>query len=131
MTLVGKFAAVVASIALFLMPAAAMPFHCMLTAPVEPAGHPTCHHMMMGDKPAADQIAAGTPSDHSCCQVSAAKPESLTTPQSPAGKRILPPPATNAMLSDLPTARVPHEPFDWTSVLPDGPPQAVLCTFLI
>lgn len=131
MTLIGKLAAVVASIALFVMPAAAMPLHCVLTAPAEQAGHPTCHHMMMGDNPSADQIAAGTPSDHSCCQVSAAKPESITVPQSPAGKGIVPPPAASVALSDLPALRVLHERYDWTLVLPDGPPQEVLCTFLI
>lgn len=124
---IGKFVAVLASIALFVMPAATMPLHCIFKASSGGNTHP-CH--MMGMNSSADQINAA-PSNHSCCQVSAAKPESITVPQSPAGKGMVAPATTNAFLSDLPTAPVLHELFDWTVKSPAGPPLAVLCTFLI
>ncbi len=128
MTRIGKFVAVVASIAVFAMPAATLSLHCLLMAPMGDNPHHQCH--MMGMNPAADQINAA-PVNHSCCQVSAAKPESMTVPQSPSGKGILAPPSTNALLADLPAAPVLHELLDWTALSPGGPPQAALCTFLI
>jgi hypothetical protein len=128
MTRIGKFVAVVASIAVFAMPAATLSLHCVLMAPMGDNPHHQCH--MMGTNPAADQINAA-PVNHSCCQVSAAKPESMTVPRPPSGKGILAPPSTNALSADLPAAPVLHEPLDWTALSPSSPPQAVLCTFLI
>lgn len=125
----GRFVAVVASITMLVMPAAALPLHCILTASSGQAGHPTCH-MMMGMNPAADQITPA-PSNHACCQVSAARPESLTAPQSPTGKEMIAPPAASALLSDLAPAPVlPRFP-GRTAQSPSGPPLALLCTFLI
>jgi hypothetical protein len=123
-----KFVAVLASIAVFAMPAATLSLHCVLMAPLGDDPHHQCH--MMGMNPAADQINAA-PVNHSCCQVSATKPESMTVPQSPSGKGILVPPTANALSADLPAAPVLHRPLDWTAPSPGGPPQAVLCTFLI
>ena len=129
MNYVAKFVAVVASIAIFAMPAAAMPLHCMLKAPSGESTHP-CH--MVGMSSSADPAQIGSaPVDHSCCQVSAAKPETMTAPQSPSGKGILAPPTTSALLADLPALPVVHDLLDWTVPSPGGTPQAVLCTFLI
>jgi hypothetical protein len=126
MTLTGKFVVVVASIAVFVMPTAAMPLHCLLmTSPGESA-HP-CHMMEMSLSTGASRISAAV--DHSCCQVSAAKPVSLTVP-SFSGKWTIVPPATNVMLADLPPALVLHEVLG-CAASPGGPPLAVLCTFLI
>ena len=127
MTPMGKFIALVASIAVFVMPATTMPLHCILEAPTE--NHPPCH-MVMGMSPSADQINAG-PSDHSCCRVSASKPESISVPQSSSGKGIFVPSTTNSLLADLPAASAMHERFDWPVQSPGGPALAVLCTFLI
>jgi len=126
MTCSGKFAAVVLSITIFAMPAATMPLHCILKAPSSGSTHP-CH--MMGMNPSADQINAA-PVNHCCCTVSAAKTESITVPRAPLTNSLAPM-ASQAFLSDLPAAPVVHEPFDWTLQSPGGPPQAVLCTFLI
>lgn len=125
---IAKFVAVVASIAIFVMPAAAMPLRCMLmTQPGESSA--PCHMMGISSSAAAEQVSA--PVDHSCCQVSAAKTESTAVPQSPSGKGIVAPPTTNTFLSDLPVAPVLHELLGWTVPSPGGPPQAALCTFLI
>lgn len=129
MTGIGKFVALVASIAVFVMPAAAMPLHCILMVPSGGNVHP-CHMMGMSSSADSEQVSAA-PFDHSCCQVSAARPESMTVPQPPSSKGILAPPTTNALLADLPAAPVLHERLDWTAPSPGGPPQAVLCTFLI
>ena len=126
MTRIWKFAAVVASITLFVMPVAAMPLHCILMTPSGENTHP-CH--MMGMNSSADQIKAA-PSDRSCCEVSAARPESITVPQVPVTSSVAPT-ASQAFLSDLPAAPVVREPFDWNAQSPGGPPQAVLCTFLV
>ena len=124
----GKLVAVVASIAVFVMPAATMPFHCMLRAPSGET-HPC---PMMGRSSSADEEQVSLAHfDHSCCQVSTAKPESLTVPQSSSGKRILAPPTTNAVLADLPAAPLLHELRESAVPSLGGPPQAVLCTFLI
>jgi len=125
MTSIGKLVAVVVSITLFVMPAAAMPLHCILMTPSGENTHP-CH--MMGMNSSADQIKAA-PSDRSCCEVSAARPESITVPQVPVTSSVAP--AAQAFLSDLPAAPVVYEPFDWNVQSPGGPPQAFLCTFLI
>lgn len=122
-------AAVLAVIAVFVVSAAAMPLHCMFMAPSGEGGQP-CH--MMGMSSPADGVqVSSAPFDHSCCQVSAAKPESLTVPQSPSGKGVLAPPAANALLAELPTAPVLRQFLVWTAPPPSGPPQAVLCTFVI
>jgi hypothetical protein len=126
MTHIGKVAAVVASIAIFVMPAATIPLHCFLMAPSGETTHP-CH--MMGMNPSADQIKA-MPSDHSCCKVSAARPESITVPQTPVATSVAPK-ASQAFLSDLPAASAVHVPFDRIVQSLGAPPQAVLCTFLI
>ncbi len=126
MTRIWKLAAVVASITLFVMPAAAMPLHCIFMIPSGESAHP-CH--MMGMNSSTDQIKTA-PSDHSCCQVSAARPESITVPQAPVDSLVAPT-ASSAFLSDLPAIPVVHGPVDWNMQSPGGLPQAVLCTFLI
>lgn len=126
MTRIWKLAAVVASITLFMMPAAAMPLHCMLMTPSGESAHP-CH--MMGMNSSADQVQTA-PSDHSCCAVTGARPESITVPQAPVTSAVAPT-VSQAFLSDLPAAPVVHGPFGWNVQSPGGPPQAVLCTFLI
>jgi hypothetical protein len=127
MTRIWKFVAVVASIAVFAMPAATLSLHCVLMASLGDNPHQQCHMMRMN--PSADQIKTA-PSDRSCCEVSAARPESITVPQAPV-TRSGAPTALRAFLSDLPAAPVAHEPFDWNVQSPGAPPQAVLCTFLI
>lgn len=126
MTCIGKFAAVALSIAIFAMPAVAMPLHCLLMAPSGENAHP-CHMMEMHSS--ADNI-KGTPSDRSCCEVAAARPQPFTVPQAPVTNSGAPP-ASQAFLSDLPAAPAVHEPFDWNVQSPAAPLQAVLCTFLI
>jgi hypothetical protein len=128
MTRIWKFVAVVASIAVFAMPAATLSLHCVLMPPLGDNPHHQCRMMAMNSS--ADQIKTA-PSGRSCCEVSAAKPESMTVPQSPSGKGILAPPTTNALSTDLPAAPVLHELLDRTALLTGGPPLAVLCTFLI
>jgi hypothetical protein len=124
---IAKFVAVVASIAVFVMPAATMPLHCILKAPAGGSTHP-CH--MMGMSSSADQINAA-PVNHSCCTVSAAKQESMTAPRVPAGSGIVAPKMAVAFLSDLPAVAAAYEPFDRDAQSPSGPPHAFLCTFLI
>lgn len=126
MTGIGKLVAVVVSITLFVMPAAAMPLHCILMTPSGESAHP-CH--MMGMNSSTDQVKAPPP-DRSCCEVSAARPESITVPQVPVTSSVAPA-SSQAFLSDLPAAPVVYEPFDWNVQSPGGPPQAFLCTFLI
>jgi hypothetical protein len=123
---IGKLAAVVLSIAIFAMPAAAMPLHCILKVPSSGTAHP-CH--MMGMNPFANQINAAL-ANHSCCTVAAAKPEPVAVLQAPVTNSAAPA-ASPAYLSDLPDAPVFHEPSDWIAQSPGAPPQAVLCTFLI
>ena len=125
MAYIGKFAAVALSIAIFAMPTAAMPLHCILKAPSGPSTHP-CH--MMGMNPSADQINAALV-NHSCCVVSAAKPEPIAVPRA-LGTSSVAPTASQAFLSDLPAAPVFHEPSGWIAQS-SGAPQALLCTFLI
>ncbi|MGB9072218.1 MAG: hypothetical protein WCC22_06070 [Terriglobales bacterium] len=126
MAYIEKFAAVVLSIAIFAMPGAAMPLHCMLMAPSSGSTHP-CH--MMGMNPSADQINAASVNEI-CCTVSAARPESIIVPQTPVTNSVAPA-ASPALLSDLPAGPVVHVPFDTIAQSPGAPPQAVLCTFLI
>ena len=126
MTRIWKLAAVVASITLFVIPAAAMPLHCIFMTSSGESAHP-CH--MMGMTSSADQIKTA-PSGHSCCEVSAARPESITVPQAPVARSVAPT-VSQAFLSDLPAAPVVHGSFGWNVKSPGGPPQAVLCTFLI
>jgi hypothetical protein len=127
MARIWKFVAVVASIAVFAMPAATLSLHCVLMAPLGDNPHQHCH--MMGMNPAADQINAA-PVNHSCCAVSAAKTESITLPRDP-GTSSIAPTALRAFLSDVPAAPVVHELFDWNVQSPGAPLQAVLCTFLV
>src|SRR5712692_7533868 len=101
MTYIGKFAAVLLSITIFAMPAAAMPLHCLLMAPSGENAHP-CH--MLGMNSSADNIKA-TPSDRACCAVSAARPESIAVPQSPVTSTVAAT-ASQTFLSDLPAAPV-------------------------
>lgn len=127
MTRIRKFAAVVASIAVFAMPAATLSLHCVLMTPLGGNPHHQCH--MMGMYPSADQVKAA-PSVRPCCEVSAARPESITVPQASVARSVAPT-ASQAFLSDLPAAPVVHGSFDWNVKSPGGPPQAALCTFLI
>jgi len=122
----GKVVAVVASIAMFVMPAATMPLHCLLMTPAGENAHP-CHMMEMNST--GDQIKAAT-SDRSCCAVSAARPESIAVPQAPVTSSVAPT-ASQTFLSDLPAVPVVQGRFDWNAHSPGAPPQAVLCTFLI
>jgi hypothetical protein len=126
MAYIEKFAAVLLSITIFVMPAATMPLHCILKAPSGKNAH-ACH--MMGMSSSADHTKAAS-SDRSCCAVSAAKPEAITVPQTPVTNSVAPA-ASQAFLSDLPTVPVVHVPFDAIAQSPGAPPQAVLCTFLI
>jgi len=132
MARIGKFVAVVASIALFVMPAATMRLHCLFNTPSGAASGQadhSCHHTMeIGTAP--HQFAVG-PIDHSCCQFSAETPESLIVPQSSAAKGTLVPPTPNALSADLLATPVLRELPDSTVPSRGGPPQAVLCTFLI
>ena len=126
MTRIWKLAALVASITMLVMPVAAMPLHCIFMPSAGDNAHP-CH--MMGMTSSTDQVKTA-PSDHSCCQVSAARPESITVAQAPVTSSVAPT-VSQAFLSDLPAAPVVHGPFDWNVQSPGGPPQAALCTFLI
>lgn len=126
MTRIWKLAAVVASITMFVMPVAAMPLHCIFMTSTGESAHP-CH--MMGMNSSADQVKTA-PSDHSCCQVSAARPESITVPQAPFASSVAST-LLQAFLSDLPAIPVVHGSLDWNVQLPGDPPQSVLCTFLI
>lgn len=121
--------AVVAVIAVFAMPAASMPLHCMLTAPSGESAHP-CHMMGMNSSTQTDQMSS-VAFDHSCCQVSAAKTESMSVFPSPSGKGTLAPPATSALLAKLPAEPALRDHLDFGAPPPGGLPQAVLCTFLI
>ena len=127
MTRVWKFVAVVASIAVFAMPAATLSLHCVLMPPLGDNPHHQCRMMVMN--PAADQILAA-PVNHSCCTVSAAKTESTTVPREPVTSSVALT-ASQAFLSDLSAVPVAHERFDWNVQSPGAPPQAVLCIFLI
>lgn len=130
MARIRKFVAVAVGIAMVVMPAAKMPLHCILTASAEQAGHPTCH--MMGDNPVGDQITATAPSDHSCCQVSAARTEALTVPRMPSDAGVLlPPSSANTLLAGTLATLVVREFLVRTAPPPRGAPQPVLCTFLI
>ena len=126
MTRIWKLAAVVASITMFVMPLAAMPLHCIFMPSSGESAHP-CH--MMGMTSSADEIKTA-PSDHSCCQVSAARPESITVPLPPIAGSVAPT-VSQAFWSDRPAIPVVHGSLDWNMQSPGGPPQAVLCTFLI
>jgi hypothetical protein len=126
MTGVWKLAAVVASITLLVMPAVALPLHCILMTSSGDSAHPC---QMMGMNSPADQIKTA-PSDQSCCQVSAARTESIAVLRAQVNSSVAPT-VSQAFLSDVPAGPVVHEPFDWNVQLPGGPPQAVLCTFLI
>ena len=125
MTRIWKLAAVIAGITIFVMPLAAMPLHCIFMPSSGENAHP-CH--MMGMTSSTDQVKTA-PSDHSCCQVSAARPESITG--APPDASSVAPTVSQAFLSDLPAIPVVHGSLDWNMQSPGGPPQAVLCTFLI
>lgn len=125
MTRIWKLAAVIAGITIFVMPLAAMPLHCIFMPSSGENAHP-CH--MMGMTSSTDQVKTA-PSDHSCCQVSAARPESITA--APPDASSVAPTVSQAFLSDLPAIPVVHGSLDWNMQSPGGPPQAVLCTFLI
>jgi hypothetical protein len=127
MTRIGKFAAVMASIAVFAMPAATLSLHCVLMAPLGDDPHHQCH--MMGMNPSPDQINAA-PVSHSCCTVSAARTEPITVPRELVTSSVVLT-ASQAFLSALPAAPVARERFDWNVQSPGGPPLAFLCTFLI
>lgn len=126
MTGLGKLVAVFVSITIFVMPAAAMPLHCMFMTSSGENAHP-CHMMAMNSS--ADQFQTA-PSDHPCCQVSAARPESITVAQAPVSSSVVPV-VSQSFWSDLPAGPAVHGPFDWNVQSPGGPPQAVLCSFLI
>jgi hypothetical protein len=123
---IGKFAAVVLSLAIFAAPAAAMPLHCLFMAPSGANAHPC---PMMGMDSSSDNIKAA-PSDRSCCEVAAARPHPFTVSQAPVTNSVAPT-TTQTFLFDLPAAPVARGPLDWIAQLPGAPPQAVLCTFLI
>jgi hypothetical protein len=126
MTCMGKFAAVVLSMTIFAMPAAAMPLHCLFMAPSGESAHP-CHMMGMNSSP--DNIKA-TPSDRSCCEVAAARPQPISVLQAPVTNSLAPTKA-QTFLFDLPATAVVHASLDWIAQSPGTLPQAVLCTFLI
>jgi|SRR5215469_1408184 len=126
MTRIAKFVGVLVSIAIFVMPAAAMPFRCLLMTSTREGANP-CHMMAMTPSPDASQLGANV--DHSCCQVSAARPESMTVPAA-SGKWTIAPPAVTVTLVDLSAAPVRRDVLDFAPS-PGGPPLAVLCTFLI
>lgn len=123
--------AVVAVIAVFVMPAASMPLHhCMLTAPTGESSSP-CHMIAMGSPANGLQVSAA-PFDHSCCQVSAARTEALTVPQVPSGRGVLAPASSaNTLLAGMLATPVVRELLVRTAPPPGGVPQAVLCTFII
>jgi hypothetical protein len=121
--------AVLVAITVFVIPVASMPLHCMFMVPSGGTEHP-CRMMEMGSPTDGVQLSSAS-INHSCCQVSAAKPESLTLPQSPRGKSILSPPTVSALLVDLPAVPVMRDVLDSAVPSPGGPPQAFLCTFLI
>jgi hypothetical protein len=129
MSRMGKLVAIIVSIAVFVMPAATLPLHCIFKAPSGQSADP-CRMIGMSTSESAEQVKSA-PFDHSCCQVSAPRTESPTVPQSSAAKQILTPTITNGLLAVLPATPdlrgLPHSP----ASSPAGPPQAVLCTFLI
>jgi hypothetical protein len=122
-----KFVAVLASIAVFMLPAATMPLQCLLMGP--PKGE-HCHHHVMVTENAPEKQLNPVSYNRLCCDVSAKTAESITLPPLPAGERIVITPIRNTLRSDLLTLTV-HKGHDCALVLPGGPPQAVLCTFLI
>jgi hypothetical protein len=118
---------VMVSAAAFAMPAATLPLHCVLMAPMANSSHQQC--LMVGMNSSVEQIKAGG-ANHSCCTVSAAKPELIAVPPAPADHGMFAPQASVAFLCDLPSAPI-HELLAWNVQSLGGPPQAVLCTFLI
>jgi hypothetical protein len=129
MTCSAKVVAIIASMAVFVMPAATMPLHCTLGVPSGQTVD-SCHMGGIGSF-AGDKLVNSTPFDHSCCQVSAPKPESLTVSQSSTSKGIHAPATTNLFLVDLSAAPALREVLHSTMPSDGGLPQAVLCTFLI
>lgn len=127
MTTLGKFVAVIASLALFLMPASAMPLHCLLMG-VAGGIHHQCH--MTEASPSGDQVGA-LPSHYSCCSVSPAESESTTVPLPPPAKGAVAQVATDAFLVDLMALAVDQGLSDSNPQSPGGLRQAVLCVFLI
>lgn len=128
MTSLGKFVALIASIALFVGPVTAMPLHCILMAHSGSENPHQCH--MSEVNSSANQITAPL-SNYSCCHVSAAEPGSVTLPQLPAGMGTAAYLAINAFMFDLPVAPVCSKASDGIVQSPGGSPQAVLCIFLI
>lgn len=133
MTVIGKVVALVVSIALFAMPAMTMSFHCVLmTGSVGNPDH--CHMREMnsasGQKSAPADHPKAPPANHTCCQASVAIPESIAAPRALADSGIVAPPAS-AVFSELPAGTQARVSFDWETRALAGPPQAVLCTFLI
>jgi hypothetical protein len=124
-----KLVAIIASMAVFVMPAATMPLHCTFGVPSGQTVDP-CHMAGMSSS-AGTELVNSTPFDHSCCQASAPKPESLTASQSSTGKGILAPATTNVFLVDLSATPALREVPYSTMPSHGGLPQAVLCTFLI
>ena len=130
MTVMGKFVAVVVGIAMFVMPAAAMPLHCILMVPLSGGENPEpCH--MLGMLPSADDQINAAPVDLSCCAVSAALPESIIVPRVPADSGTLVPATSVAFSSDLPPVQIAYDLPNGNAPSPGGPSRAVLCTFLI
>lgn len=125
---IGKIVAMLVGIALFAMPAVAMPLHCILMVPSGAENPHPCH--MMAGAPSADRIGA-VPPNLSCCRVSAAKPEAVISPQAPSSSGLLVQPAVSTLLLDPPDSPVVHEPPDWATQSRGTPPQALLCTFLV
>lgn len=128
MTSVGKVVALIASTVLLLAPATPMPLHCMLMAHAGSDNSHQCH--MPEANSAANQMSA-LPSNYACCHVSPAEPESVTLPQLPAGMGTAAHLAIDTFLFDLPAAPVCSKASDGIVQSPGGPPQAVLCIFLI
>lgn len=124
----GKFVAIVAGIMILVMPAAAMPLHCVLMAPT---GNNADHCHMAGMSSPAGQSVKGSPTDHSCCQGAAAKTESIALPRASSQGEIAVPPTALAHLFSVSATLTVRESFDPRGQLPGGPHLAVLCTFLI
>lgn len=133
MTVVGKLVALLVSITIFAMPTMTMPFHCVLmTGSGGNADH--CH--MTEKNSGADQKRAPVdhrntpPANHSCCQASGAMPESLAVQRALADIGMVVPPGS-AVFSGLLAVTLVRVPFDRNAQSLAGPPQALLCTFLI
>ena len=122
----GKVVALVASVAMFVMPATPLPLHCVLMAHQSAAGPHPCGMMRFG-APSGNQTSA-VPSELPCCHVSPAKTESTVSAPLPSFAVYL---AAEIVLPKTAAAPAFTKNFDENERSPGHSPQAVLCTFLI